>query len=467
MIIKFLDQIYCQVIPKTDIQLIKSCLEYPAEHWKQGPFRMVKKTRTACLCDQRSGRFLAGLYPRVVKYCRDNAIVADTQPLLDTLRAGKPSLPGIDLREDQYVLLQKVDQYKRGLLVAPPGIGKTVLAGAIISQYPKSKAVMVTHTNSLFTQTIENFQRWFGEENVGVIGDSIYQPNRVNVVMSKTAFSICARDEDGKYPNEKYKGFFDLLASTDVLIIDEAHHCGQLKGSYSDIFERCLATIRIGLTATPVQKKKEALVCEGFLGPIIGQLTIQEGMEKGLLAVPKVKLIPVPLNTAIGEYKSYRDIYKHGIIMNKARNRLIVKEAEERVANGETVLIMITDVVHEQGIMLQEMGRDIYDLDIELVQGSTETETRERIKKALQSKQARCVIATTIWREGVNIPSLDCVIWASGGKSDIATLQGLGRGLRTTDEKKTFTIVDFLDPYKYLSGHTIQRLRVYVENGCL
>ena len=47
-------------------------------------------------------------------------------------------------------------------------------------------------------------------------------------------------------------------------------------------FERCLAPIRIGLTATPSKHKKHGLVCEGFLGKVIGQLTIQEGMEKGL-----------------------------------------------------------------------------------------------------------------------------------------------------------------------------------------
>jgi len=386
MLIKFIDPIYCQADPKQDIQKIKSCLEYPSEHWKQGPFRKVKKTGTAFLCDQRSGKFLAGLYPRVIKYCRDNAILADTQPLLDSLKTGKPSLPGIDLRQDQIELLQKVNEHKRGLLVAPPGIGKTVLAGSIISQYPKSKAIMVVHTNSLFQQTIENFKNWFGEQSIGIIGDSVYSPARVNVVMSKTAFSICSRNENGKYSNVNYNNFFDLLAAADVLIIDESHHCGQLKGSYSDIFERCLAPIRIGLTATPNTKKKESLIIEGYLGPVIGQLTIQEGMERGLLATPKVKLIPVPLNTTIGEFRSYQEIYKHGIILNKARNRLIVKEAAERISNGESVLIMITDVIHEQGVMLQEMGRDIYGLDIDLVQGSTETETRERIKKALAIK---------------------------------------------------------------------------------
>ena len=465
MIIKFIDNIYCQVVPKEDIQLVKSCLEYPSEYWQRGPYKMTKKVGTAFLCDQRKGTFLAGLFPRVLKYCQDNAILADTQPLLEVLKAKPASLPGITLRGDQTKLLQCVADKKRGLLVGPPGIGKTVLAGALISQYPKSKAVMVTHTNSLFTQTIENFRKWFGADSVGIIGDSVYTPSRVNVIMSKTAFSICARDAKGKYQNPKYDSFFDLLSETDVLIVDESHHASG--ETYKIIFERCLAPIRIGLTATPNEKKKEGLKIEGYLGPIIGQLTIQEGMEAGLLATPKVKLIPVPLNAVIGEYKSYQDIYKYGIVLNRARNRLIAKEAAERVNNGESVLIMIVDVKSGQGLMIQEMCRDLYGVDVALVQGSTESNTREEVKKALQLKQMKAVITTTIWREGINVPSLDCVIWASGGKSDIATLQGLGRGLRTTAEKKNFTIVDCLDPYRYLAQHTIQRLRIYVENGCL
>jgi len=460
MIIKFIDPIYCQVIPKEEIQKIKSCLEYPTEFWKQGPFRKVKKEGTAFLCDQRKGTFLAGLYLRVWKYCQINGIKVDTpEPFLFSPPTA-PNLPGIDLREDQLVLINKANEFKRGLIVGPPGIGKTVLAGSIISQFQQSISVIVVHTDALFKQTIEEFTKWFGEKSVGIIGAGIYNPNRINVVMSQTAMSICS-------PNDNYKSFLNLLMETDVLIIDEAHHSGNQKGSYSCIFERCLAPIRIGLTATPVTKKRETLVCEGFLGPIIGQLSVQEGIEKGLLAIPKVKLIPVPTNSTISSHPRYQDLYKHGIILNKARNRLIVREAADRVSKGESVLIMIIDVVNEQGQIIQKMGKDIYNLDIALVQGPTESETREKIKKELKSKEIKCVISTSVWREGINIPSLDCVIWASGGKSDISTLQAIGRGLRTTDEKKNFTIIDFLDPYHYLAQHTIERIKVYIENGCM
>lgn len=487
MRIKFIDQVYCKVEPKEDAFLIDPCLQYPSERWKEGAYHNEKIEKISSMCDKRSRKFLAGLYPRVISYCKDNNIPIEVQALLDFPGTCKPALPGIEFREDQVAMFNKVIEFRRGLIVGPPGIGKTVIAGGIISMFSKSTVAMVVHTEALFSQTIENFQNWFGKADVGIIGNQTFALSRVNVIMAQTARAITAVDKKGKCSHENIDAFVDLLLDVKVLIIDECHHAGNSKGMYAKVCACCAeAPIKIGMTATPLHQKKQrhaALTCEGLIGPIIGQLTLQEGIEKGLLAVPKVKLIPVPFNAGIADrnrtygpsYK-YEDnvkilvsngIYKDAIILNRARNRLVVKAAAERVALGDSVLIMITDVINEQGKMLQEMGHDIYGLDISLVQGPTESDTRTEIKKALQSKSIKCVVTTTVWREGINIPSLDCVIWASGGKADIATLQGLGRGLRTTTGKTTFTLIDFLDPYKYLARHTIERLRVYIENGCL
>lgn len=468
MKITFIDPILCKVEPVKDLQLFKECLGYTSEYWTQGPYGMIRQVGTAYLCDQRNGTFLAGLYPRVMRYCEEYNIQVETQFLLDKIKSIKPKIPDITLRPDQVKMLECVEEHKRGILVAPPGIGKTVLAGALISQYPKSKIVFVVHTKALFSQSIAEFIKWFGNGQIGTIGDGNYLPARINVVMAKTAHSICSKDKEGKFSNPNYKDFFELLTSTDVLIVDETHHAGNQKdGMYTGIFERCLAPIRIGLTATPNTNQKEALVCEGYLGPVIGRLTMEEGQKAGLLAKPKVKLIPVPLNATIAEYRSYQDLYKYGIILNKARNRLIAKEAAERVSNGKSCLIMLVDVIHGQSLSIQKIAKGIYDLDILIVQGSTENDIRERTKKSLQDKTGMAVICTSIWNEGVNLPSLDTVIWAAGGKSDIKSLQGIGRGLRKTADKHEFTVVDFLDPYKYLSGHCIMRLQTYVENGLL
>ncbi len=52
---------------------------------------------------------------------------------------------------------------------------------------------------------------------------------------------------------------------------------------------------------------------------------------------------------------------------------------------------------------------------------------RDTIQMDLNSKKLMGVVCTTAWKEGINIPSLDVIINAAGGKSEIATLQNLGR----------------------------------------
>jgi len=128
---------------------------------------------------------------------------------------------------------------------------------------------------------------------------------------------------------------------------------------------------------------------------------------------------------------------------------------------------MIQDVEHGQGEQIMEIAKEVYGIDMKFVQGSTEGDIREKIKKELESKETMAVITTSVWFEGINIKSIDVIILAYGGKSDIRTLQALGRGLRTTETKKEILLVDFLDNYPYLAQHTLSRLKIYCDNGWL
>jgi superfamily II DNA or RNA helicase len=65
--------------------------------------------------------------------------------------------------------------------------------------------------------------------------------------------------------------------------------------------------------------------------------------------------------------------------------------------------------------------------------------------------------------EGINIPNLRRIVYAAGMKEQKRVLQAMGRGLRVTDTKETITLVDFLDPYKYISQHSILRVQIYNE----
>jgi superfamily II DNA or RNA helicase len=122
---------------------------------------------------------------------------------------------------------------------------------------------------------------------------------------------------------------------------------------------------------------------------------------------------------------------------------------------------MVREIVH--GKRLIEIGEK-NELKIEFVQGSTEGNVREEIKQALDSKQIKCVVCTDVFKEGINIPGLNVLVLAAGGKSEISVIQAIGRGLRKTDEKEAVEIIDFLDPYKYLENHSKERKRIYNKN---
>ena len=50
-------------------------------------------------------------------------------------------------------------------------------------------------------------------------------------------------------------------------------------------------------------------------------------------------------------------------------------------------------------------------------------------------------------------------------KSEIATLQALGRALRKHETKEEVYIYDFLDQEKYLREHSLERINHYTREG--
>ena len=106
-------------------------------------------------------------------------------------------------------------------------------------------------------------------------------------------------------------------------------------------------------------------------------------------------------------------------------------------------------------------------LRIEFVWSKIPGTTRTTIKKDLNEGLVDVVIADAVWKEGVDIPTLGAIINAAGGKSEINTIQSLGRGLRTVPGiKDDVILVDILDiSSRYLVEHFGLRLVLYFDEG--
>ena len=442
--IEILNSIECKAC-ELGRKFLKPHMYITKEFWRRGLYgRMIKKTYPYFLVD-KEGYFLTGFIPRVKKICDDSNIEITWSGQVPILNERAPSLTGIEFRPDQVSLISSAIEKKRGVLKAPTGSGKTILALGIVSSFPDIKILYLAHTISICGQVAKEFEKY--GYNVGrIYGGKTETYSQITVATRQSLIKLPISEYNWK-----------------LVILDEVHHLSSFKGQYADIFMKVNAPIKIGMTATLPTSEEAKMSVEGFIGPVIGNLSIQEAGELEILAKPKIQLVKVPGRTT--DLRKYADIYQSEIVENRNRNRLILEIVKEKIDIGHTVLILVTKILH--GKLLQEMAEEIFEIDVEYLCGASEAEERELVKEALIKKQKKCVIATAIWREGVDLPSLNCVINACGGKSEIMTLQILGRGLRKTDDKSEVVIVDFLDTARYLAEHTITRLGIYVENGWL
>jgi superfamily II DNA or RNA helicase len=250
-----------------------------------------------------------------------------------------------------------------------------------------------------------------------------------------------------------------------IVIVDEGHHISKFDGTYAKILSNMLSIVRLAFTATEPTLTEAKLALEGLIGPVIGDFTINEASEKGILAKPKIKIIKTDFDHSVRELRSYVQVYEEGIVQNTSRNKQIVDIALKHKEKGEVVLIFVNKIEQGENLINLFNGEAV---TVPFVKGDMPSIEREYIKKSMIKKRRKIAIATTAWKEGINIPSLNVIINAAGGKSEISVLQSIGRGLRRTDDKEEVIIYDFFDPsHPHLVNHFGERITLYCEKEWL
>ena len=467
--IEMLDEVHTKA-NKEARGIVKHALAYKSSYWKDkiikdrsGNVRVIKEQaiKTNHLITGRNnsgGTFLTGLIPRIKKYCKKRNIKVEFKLNRENIKSDRGSqLEGITFRKDQKQAIRKAKVKRRGIIVAPTGSGKTIVALGIISMFHKRKSIFVMHTTDLWNQTKSEAHKYqldlppifypSGSEQISK--DLIDIRNNYS-----DALLICLIQSLAKVDPSLYIDLFDLT------LIDEAHHVVSTDSQYGKFMSMNLSPRRYGFTATIPTNSKQLLINEGLIGPVVAKLTTKEGIQKGIIAKPKVKVINVPYNIEVNQRcKRYSDFYDHGIINNKARNNEIRKITEKAYKKKQPILIIIEKLDH--GRAIQNLIQRRSGINIPFIHGSSPTEVRNQFKQQLLNEDINGIIASRIWMEGINIPNLRIIVYAAGMKEKKKTLQAMGRGLRTTDKKKKILLIDFLDPYKYLAEHSILRLQTY------
>lgn len=448
--IEELDTVYSKIMDMKLCPTIRSDFCYGVNSWSKGRHFTTKREWSLPLIDKQ-GVFLSGFVPRVTKILGANHKVIYKKldfPIPDRIN---PYLPDIDFRDDQLRLINSALEKKRGVILAVTGSGKTIVMAGIISCFPEARILFLVRKIDLVDQTIKVFTD-LKLGTVSKFGGGFKDLSGRIIVSTTQSFSLLKPSD--------YCDKFDMVFS------DECHTASKFyKGQFYKIMSNLYAPMRFGFTATLPTNEETKCVLEGLTGEVIDSLSHQEATDLEILAVPKVKLIKVdPFDST--NIRRYQDIYDQGIVKNRLRNRQILKEIKKCNEAGLSTITFVQRIEHIERLLDLASSPNLY-VPLYAVMGIVKSDERLKIKKALQNKTIMNVVATVVWVEGLNIPSLDTIILAGGGKSEKDLIQSIGRGLRRTETKKEALIIDFVDEAKYLSQHFCARLGVYVSKGWL
>lgn len=461
--ITVLDALECAVT-KRQAQFLVPCLSYKAEFWRKGQFSKKRTSYKKQLFSSKSKEywyFYTGHLERVQTYCKNKGwqIVLTYKEGIESLKIPftEPNIPRITLREDQNKALKTALTIQRGVIKEPTGTGKTILQMGIMSAI-EGNILLLAHTSAIVNQTFEKLRN-VGWDCAQIGGGMGYYDFDTMIADCKKIIIVATIQSFAKLNVDNLATFFDAV------IVDEAHRVSSFDGQYAKVLGNLIAPIRLGFTATLPTKTSAKLALEAFLGNLISEQTINEAMEKEILAVPKIKIIKSRYRNSIRDVKKYADVYQAGIVDNLSRNKQIVKIVKSHKEKGQTTLIFVNKIKHGNNLKEVFLKENIR---VPFVNGKMENEKREIIKKSLIRKKRKIVIATIAWREGVDIPTLDVLFNAGGGKDELGVLQTIGRALRRTEEKDSAIIYDMFDPSSpFLVNHFGHRISIYMEQGWL
>jgi superfamily II DNA or RNA helicase len=224
------------------------------------------------------------------------------------------------------------------------------------------------------------------------------------------------------------------------------------------------AYYRVGMSGTPLARgDRRSLLTIAATGPVIYRIKSEVLIQAGVLSRPKIRLTPVAQTS---ERPTWQGVYGECIVRSAKRNAAIAAQARRA---QKPCLVFVKEIAHGRELekRLRAAG-----LTTEFVWGTDSVDERKSAVRRLVHGDTDALVASVIFNEGIDIPELRSVVIASGGKSVIAALQRIGRGMRVQKDaqgkviKDTFEVFDVADKgCKWLERHTRARLRAYASEG--
>ena len=367
------------------------------------------------------------------------------------------------------------DNNTRGKLIFPCGAGKS-LTGYWLTQELKSKATIIAVPSlSLVKQTLDVYLReivaegkkvkWLcicSDEGIGSGEDIVFKTENIGVPCQTDPVYIENwllenKDENIVIFTTYQSGRIiaeisrNLNFSFNVGIFDEAHKTvGSGKKLFSHLLfeENISIEKRIFMTATErfYAGSKDDIISmddEDIYGDTFAQMSFKEAIEMELLTDYKVITIDVKKSEIADFIKDnnlvqLNDKWKKETEARSLASMLALRKAMKLfpIKNAVSFHSSIDKAVRNKE--LQSYITDTYQytpIDTFTVSGKMPTTKRNIIVKEFADSPRSLITNARCLTEGVDVPNIDCIVFADPRKSKVDIVQALGRALRKKEGK--------------------------------
>ena len=354
-----------------------------------------------------------GFIGRLLRFCKEQQIdyvIEDKRKKTESIRF----TGSIQLREYQLPAQQAATKKDFGIIVAPPGSGKTVLSLAIIKD-KQQPALILVHRKQLADQWIERIESFLGipKKDIGRIGQGKNKLGKhITVAMIQSMKKAL-----------ESSGQSELCNAFGTIIIDECHHVPA--DTYLRIISRLNSYYMYGLTATPFRKYNDGNLIFIHLGEIIYEIKAPEVQNQiGTQIIIKDTDLFVPFNTKTDNFETLFKILVH----DSERNQLILNDVISQLNTGKKAVIITERKEHI--ISLNQYLKQQYDT---ITLSGEDSDLNKKSKWAAIKKGDFQALITTgqYFGEGTDIQNIECLFLVYPFAFEGKLIQYIGRVQRS------------------------------------
>lgn len=345
----------------------------------------------------------------------------------------------------------------KGIVQAATGIGKTFLAAFDSQGF--DRVLFVAHRKEILEQAAKSFRCIRPDKTAGFFM-SEYKENDTDFV-----FASVATLGQPEYLNSKYFDKEDF----DYIVIDEFHHA--VNKQYKNIIEYFKPKFLLGLTATPERMDGRDIfaLCD-YNVPY--EINLAEGINKGMLAPFRYYGIyddtdykKIEYNQGHYNIKSLNAAY----IANTRRTDLIFMHYSKH--KRKRALGFCCSREHAEMMAKEFCKRGVKAASVYSGSQGRYAVDREKALMELKTGILEVIFSVDMFNEGVDVKSLDLVMFLRPTESPVVFMQQLGRGLRIDKGKQYLVVLDFIGNYvkadriqKYLSNDYLGNANKELKN---